>query len=661
MADFADRLLGPAPSAPSNGGYAERLFGNNEKAVPGPSPRAPAETIGIGGAAKGSFASTPQEAIDYYAGTMYPDEPIEAARQRFSVDGGRVFYTDEQGQKQPAVQGILPRLASGAGPALPVVAGTATGIATAPLLMGGPLGMVGSMAATGGAASLGEVARQKIGDWMGLTDPNINPTPVVTEGGTAMFGQGVARGLGAVQQRYTVPDIARYDPQRTAQNYAKAQQQGVTITPAEATNLPSLTAAQKRLGNITPTSDVMQDFYEGRNVQVTDTFNRFLDGITKTGSADDIANSARQAARDVIDETVAARSKAAAPYYQRAFEAEQKVDIRPIIDDLDGRMASAKGGIRDALGRAKTLLMRTDVPQGANEPETRFRALHEAKMALDDMIESAGQTGMGRTAKREIVGVKNALLKAMDDVSPDYKQARQIFSTESETVDRVVNSTVKILADLKDTKAQNAAMTILNPAQNSPSSVAQARALIEGKSPEAWQGIKRLFLQQKMDEAFRISETGDVVNPAGKLYAAVMKGPMRANLQAAMTGKEWGTFSDMMDVFRMASRVKPVGSDTAWNQAINKEAAEKGRPLWAKIVRNANPAQLIRSAEEWLTNRSVEKQAQDMVRLVTSGNPDVAQTLKQLRQVTPGSARHKVMLGHLVSQGLVAGADEALQ
>jgi len=627
----------------------------------GPPPRAPAETIGVGGAAKGSFASTPEEAIDYFAGTMYPDEPLETSRQRFSVDRDRIYYTYEQGQKQPAVQGILPRLAGGVGPSLPYLAGGVAGIATAPMLMGGPLGMVGSMAATGGAAALGETARQKIGDWMGLGDPSINPISVITEGGTALFGQGFGRGVGALRQRYTVPDIGKYNPQQTAQNYAAAERQGVRITPAEATNLSSLKAAQKRLGNITPTSDAMQDFYERRNVDVTNAYNRFLDGVSRTGSADDIANSARQAARDVIEETVAARSRAAGPYYQRAFDANAKVDIRPIVDGLDGRIASAKGGIKDALLRAKTLLMRTDVPSAANEPETRLRALHEAKMALDDMIESAGQTGMGKAAKRELINVKNALLGAMDDVSPDYKQARQIFSTESETVDRVVNSTVKILADLKDTKAQNAAMTILSPSQNSPGSVAQARALIEQQNPKAWQGIKRLFLQQKMDEAFRISETGDVVNPAGKLYATLMKGPIRANLQAAMTGQEWQQFTDMMHVFRMASRVKPIGSDTAWNQMENAAVTESARPMIAKIIRNLNPAQLLRSAQEWLTNRSVEKQAQDMVRLVTSGDPNAAATLKQLRQVQPGSARFMVLLGHLVSQGGAAAADEALQ
>ena len=513
------------------------------------------------------------------------------------------------------------------------------------------------MAVTGGVTAAADVARQKLGDLMGLPDPNVNPLSVAQEGGTSFLGQAIGGGIGRYMQRLAVPDISRFDPQRTAQNYALARQQGIKITPAEATDLASLKASQKRLGNITPTSDAMQDFYESRNADVTIAYNNFLDGITKTGSADEIASSARQAARDVIEETVAARSKAAAPYYQRAFEAEQKVDIRPIIDDLDGRMASAKGGIRDALGRAKTLLMRTDVPQGANEPETRFRALHEAKMALDDMIESAGQTGMGRTAKREIVGVKNALLKAMDDVSPDYKQARQIFSTESETVDRVVNSTVKILADLKDTKAQKAALTIMNPSQNSPAAVAQARALIEGKNPEAWNGLKRLFLQQQMDKAFRISETGDVVNPAGKLYSKLMTGPMKDNLQAAMTGPEWQNFKNMMDVFRMASRVKPIGSDTAYNQLEMARDADRSRPWFAKIARNINPMQALRSADEWFTSMSSDRRAEKMVEIVTSGNPDATRLLKELRQVQPGSARFMVLFGHIVSQGGAAAAD----
>lgn len=126
------------------------------------------------------------------------------------------------------------------------------------------------------------------------------------------------------------------------------------------------------------------------------------------------------------------RSADARPAYDAAFKGSAPIsETNAIVKMIDDRLATAKGGIKEALTKARGLF------QNANgEIDTSLRGLHETKMALDDMISSAGQTGMGRTAKGELVGIKRSLVDAMDSGSGGlYRVAREKFAGPSAAKD----------------------------------------------------------------------------------------------------------------------------------------------------------------------------------------------------------------------------------
>ena len=65
------------------------------------------------------------------------------------------------------------------------------------------------------------------------------------------------------------------------------------------------------------------------------------------------------------------------------------------------------------------------------DPRNTLRALHETKIALDDMIESAMREGKGGQAGT-LLDMKRRLLADMEKASPEYRIARQTFAGDSE-------------------------------------------------------------------------------------------------------------------------------------------------------------------------------------------------------------------------------------
>lgn len=65
------------------------------------------------------------------------------------------------------------------------------------------------------------------------------------------------------------------------------------------------------------------------------------------------------------------------------------------------------------------------------DPKNTLRGLHETKIALDDMIETAMRGGETNQAKT-LISMKERLLKDMEQASPEYRTARQAFAGDSE-------------------------------------------------------------------------------------------------------------------------------------------------------------------------------------------------------------------------------------
>lgn len=113
------------------------------------------------------------------------------------------------------------------------------------------------------------------------------------------------------------------------------------------------------------------------------------------------------------------RKAQASPLYQSAFNES----IQP-TDSLNRILA--RPTLQSSMAKAERMAL----DEGDEIGDSLLKRIHYAKMDLDDRIGAAVRAGQANKV-RILTELKNDLLSEVDSLSPDYRQARQIFSTDS--------------------------------------------------------------------------------------------------------------------------------------------------------------------------------------------------------------------------------------
>lgn len=627
----------------------------------------PEKSASLRATAVASLASDPAQRIPYYARERGIPE------NRFKVVGPKVAYQADDGQwyyeespnffPRSATEGAQ-QLAGAVGGAIPTLAGTLTGIASAPLVFAGPAGLGAAVAATGGAAAAGEATRQALAsEFVSPAAPDRGK--ILAEGVTAGLGQGIGAGLTAIEQRVVAPELQRLGP-KMADNISKAASEleakaralGIELTPAESTNLASLKAQQKLLGNMPQSADDMAAFYERRqSEQVAPAVRNFMDGVSTESSPVVAGTRIREAASDAIEAAKQVRTSEVRPLYQAVVKRENVVPVT-----VGGVREAGTSASRTPMGKLMDDPFFSQQVAGvkgnslygmADMEDTALPVLDQVKKNLDDMIEVAKRGGE-RNKVRLLEKRRSSLLKATDEAFPDYAIARTAFEAKTPEVEELANSVLGVVSKLKDTSAKKAAGVLFSDTSSSPEQIAIARRTLEKRDPEAWRAIKRSWLQIQWARAGREPVSGNVVNQGAKWRQLLLGDDTRkANMKAALDPKEYAALQDLADVLEATGRVKPIGSDTAWNQEMQKLARERATPTWARITGNAiSPTQWGTLVKDWATERGLKKHAAELVQIIQQ--PDARELLKELKLVSPQSAKFKAGVGHLLTRSVTS-------
>jgi hypothetical protein len=680
MTTYAQRLLGGDGEAAVQpvaeaGGYASRLLGGDQSAPPAVADKDLTydydRTLGFKQQTVGSFASDDKEWVRHAAKSLYPDEPLETSVNRFGkTKEGRYFHKGDDGSlyevTPPKGMARLANVGAGVGHALPVGGGTAAGIVTAPMALTGPVGLAGSIASAAGGASVGELARQKIGDYiLGEASTNeLNVPKIAFEGAQSGLGQGVGAGFGAWASRHAVPDIGRYSATQANRVLDQADNIGVRLTPGEATGLESLVAEQKRLNAVPQSANVMKDFARERNQEVYNAWNRFLGRIGQPRDAAALAREGGNAADDLLANAQRLRTGAVEPFYEQAGREIGFVSPRAAHEYIEQQMPTAKGSIRKALEAAQRELSRT----GTEASDASFRGLDNAKKAIDALIDNpdiAARQGIDRSAFHALEEVRRRLVGAIDSAAGNsgaYARGREVYGQLSENL---VNPTREAVSPLLSANRGNAnlvqtAQALLDPSRRSPEQIAAARQLIETRSPQLWNSFVRQFMREETVKALNATAGGEMRNVGGGISKAIGSEPMVENLRAALSPRQFQEFSDILDVFRATARAVDTNSDTAFKQQMIKRAQNAAGGGIARTVRNLNPAKMVENTADWFANRNYERQAEAIANIITSGDRQAIARLRQLRQLEPGDWRRYVILGEVLVRSGAMGAEKAL-
>lgn len=701
---FSDLTATPekAPVAAGGGDWFSSLAQDTQSVPPAIQPdepiiKDPSKAVGLKQRFVAGFASDEEETKRYYAKQLYPDEPVEQSVQRFGMRGNRMFHRADDGQLYEVVpRSIAGTIAEGAGGAIPALTGGTAAVVTAPLATTGVGGAV-TIGSTYAAGAGGEYVRQKLGDVMMGEDVSapsgVNWWNVAGEGLAAAAGQAGTGFAGNLAERAQVRDIGRLNQQTTQRAYDEAQKRGIEITPGQATGLKSLQAEEKRLNTRVPeTMDEMNEFLREQSRKVEDAWYNELDKIAPQHDAEATGRAVRTAAEKALEDVTTARKRVAQPLYVKAMAEGKTVDVAPILSGIDaelqtvpnsGVMHSALSAARNVLTQAKATtkpsplsglpsvkspgaLAPTLVPR---QPLSDLERLHNARVEIGNMIDTRSVPGPDGTPRpvnniiiAKLTDVKNQLTAAMDKSSPLYAQARQTYSTVSGDVDDAFGSALARIAKLDDTSLLSTVREVFNPASRSPEMIEKLKTRLSAKDPAAWQDLKRLWLQDTVSDKLRTAQSGDVLNAAGKIVSALEDPATRRSLNAALDPAEKESLADLTWIFRRISNAKlGMGSDTAANAAADKEALKAATGIWARAARGVvsvlNPLgwdEAVGRVAEKSGERNMRRNAQSLVKLVTSGDRESLAAIKQLRQLTPRQWRALAASGQLGTRGLIA-------
>jgi hypothetical protein len=190
-----------------------------------------------------------------------------------------------------------------------------------------------------------------------------------------------------------------------------------------------------------------------------------------------------------------ARAEQAAKDYGQAYETLANVDVTGVERAIERALDVQKGKPAAALENARDLLRREGAEAGAVSgtgwdrylPQTgglegRVEALHNSRMALDDMIETAtraGETNTARLLSNARRGLDDELMKV-----PGFRQADENFRAASEKIRPYESGAIEPITKLDPvTKQPVAHPSEVTPGLTSPRGADELSALAPPGSP----------------------------------------------------------------------------------------------------------------------------------------------------------------------------------
>jgi hypothetical protein len=598
----------------------------------------PTRSAGAGTAFMGGIPTDKQSAIKYFA------EKRGIPTSKYRVIDGNIAYQAEDGKYYKEIVTPLETAGYYAPDVLEAVPEVVTGVALSPTTPA--VAIPATMGVAGGANYL----RQKIGEQ--LTGTPVNPLQVGISAGTAGIAEAVPFGVKALKERRTVRDIGQLDAAAMKDLQSRAKSFGIDLTPAEVTQLNSLMAQQKVLGNIPASSSKMQKFYEVREgEQVQPAVEKFLadiSGVSEQTQAGKLGFDALTARKAQLEE---ARELATEPLYRASFAEAKPVDVTNIVKNIDEKLKTAKGEQAGFLAKTKSLLYKEPPVIDANGNvlrqgvlDDRLDALQNAKFQMDKMFKDEAFTSLDKKIQAQLTDIQQNLVRTMGKDNPKYLEANTAFAEASKPLEEfTTRKTGTSLTQISPDNLNQFATRVFSG--NDPQTIRYVKNQIEATNPEAWQAVTRAYMQDVWEKALTPSKGQKGMKlDTGAEWQNLLLGSRKQQeaLRAALGDDAFMALRDLSGVLKSAGSVKKLGSDTAFNKEILREmtntAEQDPTGIAARVIGTGiSPQDWGRRINEWATERAFAQNADKLADIITS--PQGMQQLKELRKMSPTSAK----------------------
>ena len=656
--------------------------------------------IAIGSLPHDSFYS-----VKAYAKSLFPSMDINEAVGRFGQQDGRIYYlgTDEKlywaTPDFNAVKGNLGNIdefaSRAVGPSMPIVSGTAGAI----LSLGNPI-------VAGASGMAGEGFRQTLSNQYTGEEMSI-PKRVIEVGKAGLFeGLGTVGGNilnKAIQKVITkLParvknfsllsgdSFAKYSTKVRDELVKASTKFGIRLTPAEISADGRLLKLQKILSNTKGSDEILESFYRIRNKDVQNAIYKTFVNISEKEIAPDLAfKEAIQGANVVLKGEERILIDKAKAYYNKAYTVDN-VNTASTIQMLNEAIKISKGSTLAKLKYVKDMLInkKNVAVQGPNRnsgplldkeinsKETSLQSLDQVKREIDQIINGAGLTD-NSIAKGNVVQftkIKESLLANMDEASPDYATAREIYEIGKPTLDQVKRGFVNEIAKQNDNMFYDAGKVLFTSQKSSVADVKLAREMFfKHGQGDAWNRIVRGHLQNVFESVLKEENIGQVHNLAGNFYKKVfgsgrqraimlealknLKGtePLKQGVQGPPRG--FGVeFAELMTLLNQTQKAMGVNSHTAWMQEAQKELLSDAKPMLASMVETLEIWNSPSRLAKWWTEIKKDKLAVEMAHILTS--PNGKKEMAKLRDLGKNGKAIVMAFTHLMAGGTLQDEPE---
>ncbi len=363
--------------------------------------------------------------------------------------------------------------------------------------------------------------------------------------------------------------------QQLARAQAAEQVIGKELLPAQRTAGVAELEIQSFLGQLPKTARTAEKELRRLNKEAAEGVDEFLSRIAPAEAVETAGKAAVKAANTAIEIRRAARSEAASPLFDAAFEATPTVTLTKTKDLIK----ELKGGFIPSSQSYKAL---TQFEKNINQAGGNLKKIQSAKEVIDTrfagLAKNFGKTSDINKATRVIAQAKNSLLEEISEQNPLYKEALDEFSKLSPTVNELTEGLIGRVSKMDEEGVSAITSKIFSPEVNK-SVINNAKKVITEADPLAWNQIVRAEAEKRLGASRALIDDfaqGKVENVPNQLKRALFgNSKQRENLLTSLDGGMKRNALALEDWLTRASLGRPGGSQTAVRGEI-KEKLSRG-------------------------------------------------------------------------------------
>ena len=279
-----------------------------------------------------------------------------------------------------------------------------------------------------------------------------------------------------------------------------------------------------------------------------------------------------------------------------------------------------------------------------------LQKLHNAKLEIDQTINSFGEGAVGNTTKRFLTDVVKDLTDNLTTQSPSYRAAKAEFQRLSGPVNKIQDSQIGKIANMDDIQLKSVAQKIFDPSETNPEIIVSARKVINDADPSAWNAITRAEIERRMGriraDIGSPNNIQAVENIPSQLFNSIFGNKKsRDVLYAAVDPDTRSNLKYLETALKRATTGRPGGSQTG----VRAEISQELRGGVAQSIRD-----FIRSPID--KSISVGEDAMFDARVKALSNvlfdPSYKVEMKKLRGLNPESTAAKKYFDRLITSSL---------